>query len=96
MLPAVKTVSDVEVIEALDFEPEVVCDALAKPPSCVKPADWYLTCRACGHTVPFCDCHVEYVRRRTIEVGTVYCTKCRARATSIDELVSMTRVRGRA
>lgn len=64
--------SDVEVVQALDFEPDIACAYRSPVPQdpCVLRAEWYSRCRTCGSCVPMCGPHKVHVESVT---GLVAC-----------------------
>ncbi|MFE4469513.1 hypothetical protein ACFRFH_11925 [Leifsonia sp. NPDC056824] len=49
-----QTDSDVEIIEALDFEPDVACEWKT---ASGENADWYAICRDCKGVYSICESH---------------------------------------
>jgi len=99
-MAAVETESVLEVIEALDFEPEVRCAAVRPGhgmPQCEQEAKWYLTCRqvGCGLTIPFCDEHLELARTLAMLNGGMRCSECRVPSRTFAAGVRVTPIRGR-
>lgn len=44
------TVTEIEILEALDFDAEVECDS----PNCPNNAEWKVTMKCCGHVFVVC------------------------------------------
>lgn len=74
-MTGVETSSDVEVIEALEFEPQEPCCKY----SCEEPAAWTLTCKACGHPWLYCEPHMKEHRASEMWYTHVACAECRGR-----------------
>lgn len=52
-------VADVDVLKALDWEPELTCETIRRADNsvCGQPASWITRCRYCGKSWPICDEH---------------------------------------
>lgn len=85
--------TNLEIIAHLDFQPEVPCSAKMRPPACEQVARWYLTCRSCGWTVPYCDEHLVKLRAAAVGAVTVQCIRCLTSFPSFDAAISVTRIR---
>lgn len=73
----VDTVSDADIIQALEFEPEVPCDGVNESGvTCPSAARWRISCRGCGRLCScVCDQHLGWVKEMARLAG-VYCGKC--------------------
>jgi hypothetical protein len=52
-----ETESDLEVIEHLDFDPELVCEQKMSGSNCGKTAAWVVRTRCCIHSWLICEDH---------------------------------------
>lgn len=63
---------EVEILEALDFDPELTCGM----PSCQNSAEWVGACLSCGKSVYWCDpCKERKLRQFSIK-GSMACARC--------------------
>jgi hypothetical protein len=66
-----------EVIEALDFQPDVACESTLVICECRgdHSADWYITSH-CRGAIPVCSAAVAWCREVLARPGFVYCASC--------------------
>jgi hypothetical protein len=85
------TVGDVDVIQLLEFDPDVPCYGYVAETQfhpCDRPADWYMVCRKCGVVAPLCDPDLQ-LQREAIDADPQCkstCNRCGSRRQTIDEL----------
>jgi hypothetical protein len=92
---AIDTRSDVDVIEHLDFDPELACEA-TKPP-CGRPAEWILRCRFCGASALYCtQCRMHAERLAALPSAVSGCKHCLRTRRDLADLVMWIPVRGGA
>ena len=92
---------DFDLIEHLDFDPEIPCAAVKTPAPCTREADWMLTCRACGRGVGYCDEHLGKLRAMEQRLAAIpfmkfTCHGCGRQFRCIDEGVIITPVKAGA
>lgn len=51
---------DIEILNFLDYEHSIPCDARSKDQTCDKPADWQVMLSCCGAVYFFCDMHLQF------------------------------------
>lgn len=85
---AVDTESDVELIEALDFDPEIPCNLY--PSSAGEHAVWVIRCKGegCNTTEFACDEHRTQFVRWVNSIGAV-CLACGRKAYTAEECVDI-------
>lgn len=49
--------TDVEIVQALEFTPDVECALRSLGQPCQNRAEWYVHCLVCGDTNPICGPH---------------------------------------
>jgi hypothetical protein len=82
-------VSDTEVLESLEFEPDLPCMA-SSTAQCPHPARWYVMCRACEYPGPRCDAHLLQLQMiATLMPQPFKCYRCGKIAPSFAELVNI-------
>jgi hypothetical protein len=86
---ALETVPDVEIIELLEFDSVVACEADENE---AEVADWYATCRKCRGVTPVCEKHRAEMAADILKAP-YGITACGNRGQSIDELFELTPIK---
>lgn len=88
----VETVSELEIVEVLDFDPALVCEVLdvtGGVPICDELAVWVVRCKVCTATYLRCEPHrvdlVEWCERSDF----VKCSACKTHRRTLYELVDI-------
>jgi hypothetical protein len=89
-MAAIDTKSDVEILEALDFQRKEPCEVQG----CSMAATFVLKCRTCAGASTCCTTHYLELRHRFNELG-CRCLRCHRTANTLNELCHIIPIGGR-
>lgn len=81
---AVQTESDLELIQALDFDPELPCES---PKAHGEAAVWIAKCKKCPHSALLCDEHRTSFVRFLHSNPPFYCGDCGLVGFSVEDSI---------
>lgn len=71
-----QAITELDIIEELDFDIEIACEA--DEPECPRAAEWSIRRKCCGMILLFCTEHKDVLMKRAATFASMMCVKCGA------------------